>query len=98
MDELKSRINWKRYKDPKKWPSIQIRDKKKYKEKRSNNMDYKQDTELKEEIFKEMMTVNILCLMKDTMACKPNKSETKNIKDKESMLKLSEKTGRLPTE
>lgn len=60
-------------------------------------MDYKQDTELKEEIFKEMMTVKD-SLMKDTMACKHNKTEPKNIKDKDSMLKLSEKTGRLPTE
>lgn len=45
-------------------------------------MDYKQDTELKEEIFKEMMTVNILRLMKDIMACKHNKQKLRTSKTK----------------
>lgn len=44
-------------------------------------MDYKQDTELKEEIFKEMI-VNILRLMKDTMACKHYKQKLRTSKTK----------------
>lgn len=44
-------------------------------------MDYKQDTELKEEIFKEII-VNILRLMKDTMACKHNKQKLRASKTK----------------
>lgn len=56
----------------------------------------------KKVIFKEIMDKNIPHLMKDTHSQTQEsqawQTETKNIEDKENMLKLSERKGRLPTE